>query len=174
MQTSIIWIACATYQGASPFLVDLKPKAKQGIFYITNRLVKIVNYEKLNLYVYNSTIIDQDLGFTIDSLTRNYSCALGGSCLSVHASFKPAKHAKYLYKATVVGSFDNFVSLYINGSAYTSYGENPFWNDYQPKGYITFLNQAPVNSSFNISVFVKDDGSPDNMSCYISLTLYYK
>ena len=30
------------------------------------------------------------------------------------------------------------------------------------------------NDNLYIDIFVKDDGSPDNMSCHISLTLYYK
>lgn len=115
-------------------------------------------------------------GFTVTDFGRVNSCALVGSCTYVSATFKASstKHAKYIYKASVVGGFDNFVAFKINGKAVTTFGENILWNNYYPKGHMTFLNQSPSDSSLFMDVYVKDDGPPDNMSCYINVTLYYK
>ena len=168
-------IACATYQGASPFLADIKPKAKQETSSISNQIIKIINYEHLILNVTSSGVHQSSNGFTVTDFGRVNSCAIVGSCTYVSATFKASstKHAKYIYKASVVGGFDNFVAFKIYGKAVTTFGET-IWNDYQPKGYITFLNQSPSNSSLFMDVYVKDDGPPDNMSCYIDVTLYYK
>ena len=128
------------------------------------------------MYVTSSGVHQSSNGFTVMDFGRVNSCALSGSCTYVSATFKASstKHAKYIYKASVVGRFDNFVAFKINGEAVTTFGENMSWNDYEPKGLMTFLNQSPSNSSLFMDVYVKDDGSPDNMTCYIDVTLYYK